>query len=256
MDTFKEQAMEHLSRMTYFQWTMLILALLALVLGFFVSPYFLLILILPVFLTPIARETGLTEERDERIRFISYQSSHVTFYLTMLVIIGVFIGKSILERRAIDPLWFALLIIPIIYKYFASLALAYGARSVGIAIGYILGLFLFVYSLFRSPAIDPEVIFGILVLLVTVVSHWLPKLGGGLLALLGTAYFVVLVTQWTVTDLPMRPLSAAGLWFAVIVGAPLIMAGLLLFFLQRLKVEPAYEAPVHAGPTPSLPEAD
>jgi len=242
MDSFKEQAMDRLSRMTYFHWTMLILAVLALILGF-VSRYFLLILILPVFLTPIARETGLTEERDERIRFISYQSSHVTFYLTLLVIIALFIGKT-LEK--VDPLWFALLMIPIIYKYFVSLAVTYGPRSVGLAIGYTLGIFLFVYSLFRGDAIDPEVIIGILVLLVTVVSHWLPKLGGGLLALLGTAYFVVLVSQWT-------DLKDAALWFALIVGAPLIMAGLLLFFLQKLSTTPAHEEPAEAEPTPSPP---
>ncbi|OPX23074.1 MAG: hypothetical protein B1H03_02760 [Planctomycetales bacterium 4484_113] len=244
MDSFKEQAIERLSRMNYFHWTMLILAILALVLGAWVNPYFLLILILPVFLTPIARETGLVEEKDEQIRFISFQSTHITFYLTLLVIVGVFVGRSILEGRDVEPVFFALLMIPVIYKFFASLALTYGGRSVGLAIGYILGVFLFIYSLYGGGAVDANLVVAVLVLLVTVVSHWLPKVGGGLLALVGTAYFVVVVSWGSELK--------GAFWLMLLVAAPLIMAGLLLFFWRKLSFAAVVEKPAEAAPPPSV----
>lgn len=248
MDSLKEQTMERLSRMTYFHWAMLILAILALILGLVVNRYFLLILILPIFLTPIARETGLIEERDEQIRFISYQSSHITFYLTLLVIVAVFIAKSLIGGKAIDPVLFALLMVPIIYKFFVSLALTYDPRGVGLAIGYVLGVFMFIYSLLPTGLRVPGVIIALLVLLVTIVSHWLPKIGGGLLALLGTAYFVVVVSRW--------PDLKGALWLTLIVGTPLIMAGLLLFFWRKLGSGSLFQKPAETpqAPTPPLVE--
>jgi len=228
MGTVRQQAAEQLRRLTTYHWAMLVISVLGFILGAFVSPYFLILLILPLFITPIARETGIIGGGESKIDFIAYQGSYVAFYLILLILVSVFIGKFISSQGKVEDLYLALLLIPIMYKFFSTLSLAYGGRTVGLVLGFVLGIILFLGSIIKG--FEPDLfIISILTLLVCFVSFWLGKVGGSLLTLIGMAYFIILVNRWNEID------RAFGL--SILIGAPLILAGLLIFFHRRIVLD-------------------
>lgn len=226
-ETWKTQAMERLRRMTTFHWTMAGICLVSVILGLSLSPLYLLALVLPAFLGPLVREVGFLQDQDERVRFISYRSSHIAFYLTLAVIAAIFIARTIKAGGEIEPEWFILLIAPVAYKFFAALGLTYDTRTLALAIGYIVGGFLALFTILSGYYFTPQAFIPLLVLLVTVVSHWLPKVGGGLLLLLGIGYLVLIAGRMEFTDLGL-------ILSALLLGVPVLLAGLLLLFHRRM----------------------
>jgi len=226
-ETWKTQAMARLRRMTAFHWTMAGICLVAVILGLALHPAYLLLLVLPAFVGPLIREIGFMKEQDERVRFISYRSSHIAFYLTLAVIAAIFIARTISAGRGIEPEWFIVLIAPVAYKFFAALGLTYDTRTLALAIGYIVGGFLILFIILDGYFFTPQAFIPLLVLLVTVVSHWLPKVGGGLLLLLGIGYLVLIAGRMEFTDLGL-------ILRALLLGVPVLLAGLLLLFHRRM----------------------
>jgi len=227
-ETWKEQAMGRLRRMTAFHWTMAGICLVAVILGLALHPAYLLLLVLPAFLGPLVREIGFVKDQDERVRFISYRSSHIAFYLTLAVIAAIFIARTITAGRSIEPEWFIILITPVAYKFFAALGLTYDTRTLALAIGYVVGGILAIYTAFSGYFFTPQIYIPLLIILVTVVAHWLPKLSGGLLLLLGAGYLVMITKNWD----PDNPLGL--ILSALLLGVPVLLAGLLLLFHQRM----------------------
>ena len=226
-ETWKTQAMERLRKMTAFHWTMVGICVISVILGLALHPAYLLLLVLPAFLTPLLREIGFAKDQDERVRFISYRSSHIAFYLTLAVIAAIFVARTIAVGREIEPEWFIVLIAPVAYKFFAALGLTYDTKALALAIGYIVGGFLTLFVVLGGYFFTPQVFIPLLVLLVTVVSHWLPKVGGGLLLLLGIGYLVLIAGRMDFTDLGL-------ILSALLLGVPVLLAGLLLLFHQRM----------------------
>ncbi len=226
-ETWKAQAMERLRRMTAFHWTMAGICLVSVILGLALHPAYLLLLVLPAFLGPLVREIGFTKDQDERVRFISYRSSHIAFYLTLAVIAAIFIARTISVGRGIEPEWFIVLIAPIAYKFFAALGLTYDTRTLALAMGYIVGGFLTLFTILDGYFFTTQAFIPLLVLLVTVISHWLPKVGGGLLLLLGVGYLVLIAGRMEFTDLGL-------ILRALLLGVPVLLAGLLLLFHRRM----------------------
>ena len=226
-ETWKTQAMARLRGMTAFHWTMAGICLVAVILGLALHPAYLLLLVLPAFVGPLVREIGFMKEQDERVRFISYRSSHIAFYLTLAVIAAIFIARTISAGKGIEPEWFIVLIAPVAYKFFAALGLTYDTRTLALAIGYIVGGFLTLFIILDGYFFTPQAFIPLLVLLVTVVSHWLPKVGGGLLLLLGIGYLVLIAGRMEFTDLGL-------ILRALLLGVPVLLAGLLLLFHRRM----------------------
>ena len=227
-ETWKTQAMARLRRMTAFHWIMAGICLVAVILGLALHPAYLLLLVLPAFLGPLVREIGFMKDQDERVRFISYRSSHIAFYLTLAVIAAIFIARTITTGRGIEPEWFIVLIAPVAYKFFAALGLTYNTRILALAIGYAAGAIMAVIAAMSEHFFTQGLFIPLLVLLVTVVSHWLPKVGGGLLLLLGVGYLVMITKNWS----PDEPLGL--ILSALLLGVPVLLAGLLLLFHQRM----------------------
>ncbi len=227
-ETWKTRAMERLRGVTIYHWTMVGVCLVAVILGLALHPAYLLLLVLPAFLGPLVREIGLLQDQDERVRFISYRSSHIAFYLALVVIAAIFISRTITVGREIEPEWFILLIAPIAYKFFAALGLTYDARVLALAIGYVVGGVLTVYTIFSGYFFTPQVFIPLLVLLVTIVAHWLPRLSGSLMLLLGAGYLIMITKNWP----PDAPLGL--ILSALLLGVPVLLAGLLLLFYQRM----------------------
>ena len=129
--------------------------------------------------------------------------------------------------KGIEPEWFIVLIAPVAYKFFAALGLTYDTRTLALAIGYIVGGFLTLFVVLDGYFFTPQAFIPLLVLLVTVVSHWLPKVGGGLLLLLGIGYLVLIAGRMEFTDLGL-------ILRALLLGVPVLLAGLLLLFHRRM----------------------
>ncbi len=228
--SMREQAAGRLRRITAYHWTMFIISIIAVVLAVTAHVYFLFLLALPLFLTPVARETGLVEGGDKVIDYVAYQGSYVAFYLTLLILASLFVGRIIRSGPNIIEvdIYLALFLIPILYKFFASLSLAYGAKAVGEILGFVVGIILFIASFVGGFKLALFII-ALLVIIAVVSALWYTKVGGGLIALVGMAYFVNLFNAWEETP--------AALTLSVLIGAPMILSGLLLFFHRRIVAE-------------------
>ncbi|OGK10683.1 MAG: hypothetical protein A2Y63_02910 [Candidatus Riflebacteria bacterium RBG_13_59_9] len=220
--------MERLRKMTVYNWVMVAIGIIAIVLALTLNPAYLLILVLLAFAGPLVREVGLLDERDERISFISYRSSHIAFYVTMLVITAVFIARTLLKGKEIEPEYFILLTVPILYKFFASLALAHGTRLLAIIIGYTVGGLIGLMETLEGYFFTPQMFVPLLIILVTVMAHWYPKISGSLMLLLGMGYLVMITRDLSAE----KPLELILL--ALVLGVPVLLAGLLLLFHRRM----------------------
>ncbi len=228
LNAIKLQAMERLRKMTVYNWVMVAIGIIAIVLALTLNPAYLLILVLLAFAGPLEREVGLLDERDERISFISYRSSHIAFYVTMLVITAVFIARTLLKGKEIEPEYFILLTVPILYKFFASLALAHGTRLLAIIIGYTVGGLIGLMETLEGYFFTPQMFVPLLIILVTVMAHWYPKISGSLMLLLGMGYLVMITRDLSAE----KPLELILL--ALVLGVPVLLAGLLLLFHRRM----------------------
>ncbi len=227
-DAIKSQALERLRKMTVYNWVMVVIGIIAIVLALALNPAFLLILVALAFAGPLVREVGLLDERDERISFISYRSSHVAFYVTMLVITAVFIARTILKGKELEPEYFILLTVPILYKFFASLALTYDTRLLSLIIGYTVGGLIALMETLEGYFLTPQMFVPLLIILVTVVAHWMPKLSGALFLLLGMGY-IILITKNMSAESPLQLIL-----LALILGVPILLAGMFLLFYKRM----------------------
>jgi len=231
-ETIKEQALEQLRKLTVYNWVMITLTIIIVVLGLALQPLYLLLLVLLALAGPLVREIGLAPERDERITFISYRSSHIAFYITLLTIAAVFIGRSIVQGPKLEPEFFVLLIVPVAYKLIATLGFTYDARRLGLTLGYATGVLIAVLEAVRCNYIfTPQMFIPLLIILVTVVAHWYPKLSGSLLVLLGVGYLLMATRDF---GLDTEFGSLAFVLQAVLLGVPVLLAGLLLLFYRRM----------------------
>lgn len=231
-ETIKGQALERLRKLTIYNWVMVALTLIIIVLALTLQqPIYLLLLVLLALAGPLVREIGLADERDERVTFISYRSSHIAFYITLLVIAAVFIGRTLVRGREIEPEFFILLIVPVVFKFLAALGFTYDARILGLILGYVMGVLIAVVEVIRSGyALGPQMFVPLLIILVTVVAHWYHKLPGSLLLLLGMGYLVMITRDFALD--PAVPI--AFILQALLLGVPVLLAGLLLLFYRRM----------------------
>jgi hypothetical protein len=217
-------------------------ALALLILGWAVNPFYYFMLAPLVIIYPLLSETGMLKEPEERTCYISYRSSHIALYGTLLALSAILISQAIANPELIDPAYFIVLIVPIAYKLLATIALTYSTRVVGLGIGYIYtayfvlpGIFYAIYKADRLPV--DFVAFALVAVVITVTGHWLPRFTGlayTALALYGLAgaqdkLGTVLINGpdyfgETVLDLSLQLL---------LIVVPLLMAGLLLLFTAR-----------------------
>jgi hypothetical protein len=235
-ETIKGQALEQLRKLTVYNWVMIAFTIIIVVLGLALQPLYLLLLVLLALAGPMVREVGLADERDERVTFISYRSSHIAFYITLLAIAAVFIGRTLARGREIEPEFFILLIVPVAFKLLAALGFTYDARMLGLVIGYTTGVLIAVLEVVRSGyAFTPQMFIPLLIILVTVVGHWYHKLSGSLFLLLGIGY-LVMITRDFAMEPGVTPLATplAFILQAIALGVPVLLAGLLLLFYRRM----------------------
>ena len=232
-ESIREQALEQLRKLTVYNWVMIAFTIIIVVLGLTLQPAYLLLLVLLTLVGPLVREIGLTDERDERVTFISYRSSHIAFYITLLVIAAVFIGRTLVLGRALEPEFFLLLIVPVVYKLLAALGFTYDAKVLGLAIGYLMGILIGVMEIIKAEwhLFTPQMFIPVLVILVAIIGHLYHKLSGGLFLLLGMGY-LVMITRNFAAEAPTSP--TAFIVQALVLGVPVLLAGLFLLFYRRM----------------------
>jgi len=243
-DTLKQRALEQIRRMTIYNWVMVTLTVVIVILGLALQPLYLLLLVLLALAGPLVREIGLTPERNERVTFISYRSSHIAFYITLLVIASVFVGRSIVQASEIEPEFFILLIVAVVYKFFAALGFTYDAKVLGLTIGYVMGALIAIMEALEGYFFTPQMFIPLLIILVTVVGHWYPKLAGSLFLLLGIG-FIAVITRDVAAQSPMSFILQA-----LVLGVPVLLAGLLLLFHFRMSGAAAEDFKEETPPEP------
>lgn len=97
------------------------------------SPLWLLLLLIPLFAIPVAREIGLTKDADERELFEGYRNSHLAFYTIMILLVTVS-AERVLKGEYIEHFYFALIAVGIILKLVNGLKSHFGSKIAGLVL--------------------------------------------------------------------------------------------------------------------------
>lgn len=217
-------------------------ALVLLILGFAVNPFFFFLLAPLLIIYPLLGEAGMLKEPEERTCYISYRSSHIALYGTLLALSAILISQAIANPDLVDPAYFIVLLIPIVYKLLATIALTYSTRVVGLGIGYLFTAFFAVsfinYTFFKVGHLSTNLtIMFAGALLATIAGHWYPRFTGLVYTL-----FALYILAWNKDRLgsPLFQGNGLNLMTALdfilqllLIAVPILIAGLLLLFTAR-----------------------
>lgn len=168
---------------------------------------------------------------DERQVAIGNFSSHLAFYVFLTLTISVMIYKFIRFDLEPPPLWYMLLMVPLLAKLISSLFLSYGpvtgGQMIGLTIVSIFLIFILLSHGFQLTALLEALPFGITLVLVGLAQKF-PRLAGSLLSLFALAlglffYFRI----WIRMDIYLQILMISLIPF------PLFLSGMAWFFYRR-----------------------
>lgn len=170
-------------------------------------------------------------ELDERQNLIGNFSSHIGFYLYTGFIVFYIIFKYIAVRVHPGNLWFMLLVVPLLVKFYVSLfksyAAARGARMVSFSIA---GFFLLFIILSHGLSLEMLLEAAPFLALVGVcsLSYRFPKIAGLILFGLGIGS-LILFKGWNRFDIYLLILMYS------IIPLPLLLSGLVLLFSKSTR---------------------
>lgn len=207
-----------------YRYVVIVYAIGVTIVGFLVSPVYFVLLVPIVFLRPVLRELSILKDVDEREVLIIYRSSHIAFYLMLMLLVLIFLNDAFLKKTELPLEWYLLLIVPVFAKFATSIVLNYSLRRAGLTIGWLFGVIWTGFALLSNGlnlAGLMQSLVGISILIATAVATKWRHVGGALLIIegcLGT--ILVLRAGW-------EPLMK--LLMSLVMGLPLILAGLFIF---------------------------
>jgi len=175
---------------------------------------------------PLIREFRKSTDLDERQIQLSHLSSHIAFYLLLILIILVMIIEFYGKGLNPDPVWQMLLIVPLLVKFFINLFQNYGAIKSARWIGYFFSavwlLFVLLSHGLEFGAVMESLPF-LLILSIAFYSGRYPVLGGILFILLsgGLSLFF---GGWRNFDMYVRVLMFS------LIPLPILISGVALIY--------------------------
>jgi hypothetical protein len=177
---------------------------------------------------------GIVPEKstiDERQHIIGNFSSHIAFYIYMILLVTWLLFKFFAaHKNPGDNLWYALLLVPLLIKFYVSLFKNYGAGTGARIISFIILGILFLFTLL-SHGISLEMIIEatpfLILAAIVLLSYRFPKTSGGIFILLGVGSLIFF--NWH------------GLYDRLLMGSiiplPLILSGSALLTEKNLHDE-------------------
>lgn len=194
-------------------------------------PPWLLAILVVVFLSiPLIREFRKKSDLDERQIQISHFSSHIVFYVLLAMILFVMIFEYFGQGQNPDPVWYMLIIIPLVIKFFISLFQNYGAVPTSQWIGYFFaGIWLIFVLLSHGLSLESLIESSpfLIILVVAYVSKKYPLPGGiaFILLAIGLLYFF---RGWWKLDVYVR------LLMYTLIPLPLLISGMALIIHSKV----------------------
>lgn len=199
-------------------------------LAFTVSPLWMLILLIPLFGLPIAREMGVYRDADERELIDGYRGSHLAFYAVLLYVVVDLLDRLVNDVQ-VPPLLTTVIAIAVSVKLISGLVSEFAQRNTGLLIGGFCGGLWLVLAFLLN--INPENILiqsliGMAILALTFLAFFRPLIGGSLLVLAGLV-MVVYPINMLARSYDLQSLVMALIFFSL----PQLTAGILLLVSSR-----------------------
>ncbi len=165
-------------------------------------------------------------ELDERQNLIGNFSSHIAFYLYTAMTVFYIIFKFIAVKQHPGNLWYMLLVVPLLVKFYVSLFKSYGAargaRLVSFSIaGFLLLFILLSHGLSLAMLIEAAPFLGLIG--VSFLSFRFPKIAGLIFVGLGIAS-LIFFRGWNRFDIYLRLLMYS------LIPLPVLLSGFVLIF--------------------------
>jgi hypothetical protein len=142
----------------------------------------------------------------------------------LMLLVIIFLNKAVIQKIELSPEWLLLLIIPVFAKVAASIIMNYSLKKAGLIIAWLFGAVWTGFALLShgfSVAGLMESLIGLAILAGAAIGTKWRHIGGPILiAEGGLAIIFVLGTNWS-------PLMS--LLMSLLLGFPLVLAGLLIF---------------------------
>jgi len=87
-------------------------------------------------LGPALRESGALRDMDERERMLDYQASHYALVLLYILLIAYFGHALWIREENPEPMWYLVLVAPMLVRVGLYLGRAAGLRRLGLGLGF------------------------------------------------------------------------------------------------------------------------
>jgi hypothetical protein len=192
------------------------------------SPLYMVLLVPLAFARPLLRELSLLKDVDERETLIIYRSSHMAFYVMLMLLVIILLSKAVIQKVDLSAEWYLLLIVPILAKFVTSMVMNYSLHKAGLSIAWLFGAIWTGFALLShgfSLAGLMESLIGLSILAGAAIGTRWHHIGGPILVAEGGLAIVFIISaSWA-------PLMR--LLISLILGFPLILAGLLIFASKK-----------------------
>ena len=198
-----------------------------LALGVFWRPEALILLVLLLFVRPIAREIKPSPDMDERQNMLFLKGGYFGFLTAMLVVLGVFVFKLLIQEKNPEPEWYLVLAVPLVVNGSFYLWRASGLRKVGLVLGFLFGGLWTAFTLashgFSLVSLVESVV-GMSIVISTAIAMKWPRIGGTLLMLASLVFTFAFIGIWVRMPNPINVVLMICL-----LPLPVLLAGVCLF---------------------------
>ncbi|MBN1150831.1 hypothetical protein JXA84_06380 [candidate division WOR-3 bacterium] len=192
-------------------------------------PYwFFVVSVSVVFISPLILEFKRKNVVDERQIAISHLSSHITFYVFILLLLLTINREYISKGLNPPPQFYMLMIVPFVVKLLASLYMDYGAVPTAQWIGYFFSFFWLLFVILSHGLSFVALIESVPFVLIFLISFFSKKFpgAGGILFLVFSATLLIFFRGWSRLDLYTRILMYS------LIPLPLVSSGTALLWYR------------------------
>ncbi len=195
------------------------------------SPVLLFLLALLLIALPFwygLRRNNFLDEREEQI---SHLSSHFSFYLTVILLLGVMLKEFIAAGKTVPNYFFMILLVPLMVKFIVNFVLSYGYKRSSRITGYLIGggwiLFCLLSEGFSVTGLI-QIVPGILLITAVFLMSAIPLISGTFLIVFSLGALYLFITRF---DLYIAVLMST------LLSLPLAVSGLLAILSVRKNEE-------------------
>lgn len=187
----------------------------------------LVLLVLLLFIRPVAREIKPCPDMDERQNMLFLKGGYFGFLSAMLVVLGVFVFKLLVQEKNPEPEWYLVLAVPLLVNASFYLWRASGLRKVGLVLGFLFGGFWTAFTLashgFSLVSLVESVV-GMSIVISTAIAMKWPRIGGTLLMVASLVFTFAFIGIWVRMPNPVNLVLMICL-----LPLPVFLAGVCLF---------------------------